>query len=149
MKLLKSALLFTFVLTTVISCKAQSSVLSSSIDYEDYKEFCAILLDGTPVVKRWSTDEELALSTGATGVLSVATIDRMGDKFDPINPVGFKLAIKNHRTNALWMYSNELIYDLDIKEVIKECEPGDQLIFITVDKKYQLPRHELRLNFGC
>jgi len=128
---------------------AQSDAISTPINYDNYKEFCAILHNGKPIGERWNTSSELSLMEGARGELTVATVDRKGDNYSPIAPVGFKLGIKNHRTNALWMYSEETFFKIDVQKVLKECEYGDQLIFITVDKKYQLPKHILRINAGC
>jgi len=140
-------LIFTLILN--IGSNAQTDPLGNPPNYDHYSQFCAILHNGVPITSYWDTKSELELSVEKTGTLSVSTVDRTNKEYKAMKPVGFLLGIKNHRTNALWMYSNEVLYKIDVDEIGKKCEYGDQLIFITVDRKHQLPKHQLRLNIGC
>lgn len=132
------------------STNAQSLKL---LDFEKrdlhYKTFTAILHNGKPIFQFDSPDGALTLSPSAKGKLSIATIDRNGDELTPVHNVGFKVGIKDWRSNTLWMYATETIFEVDLEDILKKCEQGDSLIFMTVDRTYRLPRHEIVITDGC
>ena len=47
------------------------------------------------------------------------------------------------------MYSEKALLEVQLEDVLKKCERGDRIIFMTVDQKYSLPHHEIELNLGC
>ena len=93
MKLLKTLLLGSILLTTHFYAISQSEGMGNAPNYDNYSQFCAILHDGLPIAERWNTDQELILSPDMKGVLSVSTIDRSGNKFEPLKKVGIRLGI--------------------------------------------------------
>ena len=118
----------------------------------NYSQYAAIAIDGEVVVKDDSPDGILFLpNDSGKGKITVATPNESCSSTAKTAqlPVGFMLAIKNYTTNSLWLYSPEVLYEVDLEEVKQACELGDTLIFITVDRKFRLPRNELALMNGC
>ncbi|KAA3634904.1 MAG: hypothetical protein DWQ02_10625, partial [Bacteroidetes bacterium] len=63
--------------------------------------------------------------------------------------IGFRVAIKNDRTNTLWMYSPKVLFEVNLQEVLKKCEEGDSILIMTVDQKYSLSHHVIEVEWGC
>ncbi len=114
-----------------------------------HTEFAAILHNGKLLVKTETPDGPYLLEPQMRGKLSVSTVDRTVEKYRPIAPIGFKIAIKNYHKNTFWMYSEKTFYEIDIDVVTQKCGPGDQLIFMVADRQYQLPRHTILVLNGC
>ena len=130
--------------------QVQAQDLFNLVSYETpYAEYSAILLDGKPLADKEYPNRSIQLDPKATGILSVATLTSSSIWPVPQQPVGFKLVIKKGKTNSLWMYAEETLYEVDLNDVLPKCEEGDRLIFMTVDKKYHLPHHEILLGDGC
>lgn len=91
----------------------------------------------------------MTIDAATKGTLSFSTVDRTNGAYKPMKPIGFKIAIRVYETNSIWMYSKETFYEVDLEEIARECKPGDIIIFMTVDKKYQLSRHELMVIDDC
>ena len=117
----------------------------------NYSQFAAILLDDEPLINRNGDTGPLSVGNKKrTGTLSVSSMTKScGDALNAVAPIGFRVAIKNRRTNSLWMYSDDVLFELDLQEVFQQCEAGDQLIFMTVDRKYRLGRHVVVFMDGC
>lgn len=151
MKLFKVSLTVLFVGMLVL-VSAQTVDLSnfwSTTTEAPRPEFSAILLEGESLYKPGVADGPMTIEVGTKGILSVSTVDRTDGAYKPIKPIGFKIAIKVYETNSMWMYSEETFYEVDLEEVARECKMGDTIIFMTVDKKYQLSRHEVIMIGGC
>lgn len=123
---------------------SQPKVLMAS-----YTDFSAVLFNGEIIFKENTPAGPMEVDPIIGGVFSVAKVDRSSYKYEVKDPIGFKIAIHNHRTNALRMYSEDTLYEVSVDKLRAECEMGDKIIFITIDPKHQLPRHEIRLAFGC
>lgn len=146
----KIGLLLLMVFGLTFGTHAQSfEILSFEKKELHYKKFTTILLDGKPIVQQDTPDGPLTLSPSATGMLTVATMDRKAGKSTPVNSIGFKVGIRDWRNNTLWMYTDETVFGVDLKTLIEKCEQGDTLIFMTVDRQYRLPRHEVVVTDGC
>ena len=115
----------------------------------NYSNFTAIIYNGKPLINENTPDGPIRINKDMKGKLSVAAFDNFGNKVNPKAAIGFKVGIKDHRTNTLWMFSEQTFYEVDLADLLKECEWGDSLILMTVDRTYRLPRHELLLNDGC
>lgn len=147
--LIFSAFLF---VTSAISSGAQS--LDLFPDYlpapeGNYRECAAILFDGEMLVDKYTPEGKCILNAGNQGKLSVSTVNLSDGKAAPKKAIGFRIAIKNDRTNTLWMYSKETLYEVNVHEVLKKCEEGDRLFIMTVDQKYSLTHHEIEISWGC
>lgn len=152
MKYSKIALLTSALLGMIIVVSAQTVDLSSfwsTTTEAPRPEFSAILLEGESLYKPGVADGPLTVEAGTKGTLSVSTVDRTDGAYKPMKPIGFKIAIRVYETNSMWMYSEETFYEVDLEEVARECKMGDTIIFMTVDKKYQLSRHELIVIDDC
>lgn len=147
--LIFSAFLF---VTTAISSGAQSlDIFPDYIPAPDanYKECAAILFNGKMLVDEYSPNGKCILSNGTAGKLSVSSVILNDKGATPGEKIGFRVAIKNDRTNTLWMFSNDVHYELNIQSVMKKLEEGDSILIMTVDQKFSLPHHEIIVGGGC
>ena len=147
-KLFFSTLLF---ISISLSSGTQSSmdVFFSALPYPNYKECAAILYKGNLLVNEYSPRGICKLEEGMTGTLTVATVKLSDSGGIPVKNIAFKVAIKNARTNTIWMYSEKALLEVQLEDILKKCEKGDRIIFMTVDQQYSLPHHEIELNSGC
>jgi hypothetical protein len=144
-----------FVSASVSSgAQSQSSNIFSPLIFtthtpaETFNDCAAILYNDRVLVDSYSPEGKCKLEMGMKGLISVAAVhltgcQQVGQKID------FRVAIKNDRTNTLWMYSEETFSELLLEDVLKKCERGDRIIIMTVDQKYSLPHHEIELVWGC
>lgn len=145
-------LLLFLLMGMTLQLSAQTFRLFNVRKYEpqyNYTEPAAIVYKGKTLVRHDSRDGPYVFSPGMRGEISVCTIARSTNATKPLAPIGFKVAIKHHKTNSMWMYSEETFYELEIAELLKKCEWGDTLIFMTVDRNYRLSRHKIVVMDGC
>jgi len=107
-----------------------------------------LMHNGAPLLEESSSDSPLSISIAAQGKLTIAP-QTCSKAVSADSKVGFKLAIRDYRTNTLWMYSEETLYELDLEKVLGECEMGDALVFMMVDRKFRLPKYEVQVGDGC
>ncbi|HEY0109361.1 MAG TPA: hypothetical protein VGB67_07000, partial [Fibrella sp.] len=55
----------------------------------------------------------------------------------------FKVAIRDKATGTLHMYSNDTFRQVPVQRVLSTCKKGDQIVLLTVDKRYALPHNEI------
>ncbi len=110
---------------------------------KNYSDCAAILYNGKMLVDEYSPRGICKLEAGMEGKLTVATVMLNEEGGVPIQNLGFKVAIKNDRTNTIWMFSEDTRYEVELKEILKKCEKDDKIILITVDQKYSLTHHEI------
>ena len=116
----------------------------------NYSECAAILYNGNMLVDEYSPKGKCKLEEkNRKGVLSVATVKSSDEGTTPAKNIPFKVAIKNGRTNTIWMYSEKALQEVQLEDILKKCEPGDRIILMTVDQRYSLPHPEIELNWGC
>ena len=124
-------------------------MLYFSIPSPNYKDCAAILYKGNLLVNEYSPRGKCKLEEGMSGTLTVATVNLSDGGGAPIKNIGFKVAIKNGRTHTIWMYSEKTLQEVQLEDILKKCERGDRILFMTVDQKYSLPHNEIELNSGC
>lgn len=151
MNFLKITLLLSFLFGMHIQSNAQSLNL---FDYQKKERhhtlFTAVLYDGKPIVKEDSPDGPLKLTSRTRGKITIAPIDRTSREVLQNPPIGFKIGIRDYQSNTLWMYSEKTFYEVRLEDILSKCQMGDQVIFMTVDRKYRLPRHEVVVSGdGC
>ncbi len=112
-----------------------------------HNHFAVILYDGKPIVKEG--DGPLTLDFGNRGILSVATINRTTKEVLPTEPIGFKVGVRDYKSNTRWMYSEKTFYELDLNKLIINAEMGYELFFMVVDRKYSLSRNAVLVMDGC
>ena len=115
----------------------------------NYKDCAAIIYRGNLLVNEYSPKGICKLEGGMEGTLSVAAVKMSEAGASPTKKIGFKVAIKNARTNTLWMFSEETLQEVLIEDLLEKCEPEDRIIIMTVDQQYSLPHHEIEVRMGC
>ena len=117
---------------------------------ENYKECAAIIFDGNLLVDKYTPEGKCELKPRKEGTIAVSTVDLSNLRGTPGKRIGFRVAIKNGRTKTMWMYSEKTLYSIEMKDIIKKCEPGDNIVIMTVDQQYSLPHNEIELIWdGC
>lgn len=141
--------LFVFLLLGIaLQANAQSLDLFSFQKKPTYHtNFAVILYDGKPIVKEG--DGPLTLDFGNRGILSVATINRTTKEVLPTEPIGFKVGVRDYKSNTRWMYSEKTFYELDLNKLIINADMGYELFFMVVDRKYSLSRNAVLVMDGC
>ena len=139
--------LFSIFLSTFADAQFLDPDHKSKLD--NYKDCVAILYKGKMLVDDYSPKGKCKLEQGMTGALTLATVELSDDGAKPIKNIAFKIAIRNSRTNTIWMYSDETTKEVQLEDVLKKCEQNDRIIIMTVDQQYALPHPEIELLGGC
>lgn len=148
-KLFFSSLLF---ICFSLTSGAQSAALWPFLDVRpapNYRDCTAIFFNGKMLANEYSPEGKCKLEQGMKGALTVATVKLSGKKGSPSTNIPFRVAVKNSRTNTLWMYSETALQRVQLEDILKKCEPGDRIIILTVDQRYSLPHHEIEVAGGC
>ncbi|MCO6477682.1 MAG: hypothetical protein J5I94_13710 [Phaeodactylibacter sp.] len=135
-----------------LSSGAQSLGLFPFLDIRpatNYHDCAAIFFEGEMLADEYSPEGKCKLEAGRKGTLTVATVNLSGSAVVPVENIAFKVAIKNNRTNTIWMYSEKASQEVQLEDILKKCEPGDRIIIMTVDQRYSLPHHEVEVAGGC
>ena len=109
----------------------------------------AILYNDKVLVDTYSTAGKCRITDLEGGKLSVSTITFENNGMQPVQPINFRLAIRNEKSNTLWMYSEKLMKEIHLKDVLDRLEQDDKLIFMTTNDLFALPHHEVEINIGC
>jgi hypothetical protein len=140
----KSSLLFLCFIMLSLQSQAQSSKKSCAPScVAPFSNYTGILFNGAPLYDKVAEEDNVTVPDGIKGKFSVSTIDRSEHTMLPKQPVGFKVAIENVRSKTVWMYSQETLFEVDAASLLRSCDPGDKIIFMTVDRQYQLPRNQI------
>lgn len=145
-------LLLFLLMGMTLQLSAQAFQLFNTRKYEprnNYSDPVSIVYKGKILAQPGSLDRPFFVGSGMTGKISVSTIDRSEKGARPIAPIGFNVAIHHAQTNSLWMYSEEPLFEVEIARLLKECDQGDTLIFMPVDRNYRLSRHKIMVMNGC
>ena len=131
------------------SCMAKTELRCTAKTVNPFSNCAAVFLDNKILADEYSTNGKCVVQQGTKGKLMVSTVDFSFDSVEPYKTVGFKIAIKNEKTNTLWLYSEKTFYEINLEDILATCEPGDKIILLTVDKEYSLPQNEIAVNWGC
>ncbi len=93
--------------------------------------------------------DKIILEAGMRGTFTVAPVVMNGDVATQGKVVPFRIAIKKKYMRSLWMYSDEVFEEVNFEDIMQECEVGDEIIFIMVDKDYFLQNYEVEVMWGC
>ena len=116
---------------------------------QTFNECAAIFLNDKMLVNEYTPNGKCKVTENASGILYVSTTELNVFSLLPYQSVGFKVAIRNNKTNTLWLYSEETFMSIDLKKIIEKCEAGDEIIILTVDKSFSLPHNTLEIEWGC
>lgn len=150
MKILTSS--FTILLLLLIPfagfCQPVETSLQSHKNDDQYQDCAAIIFNGEMLVDDYSPRGVCQLKHKMSGKLSVSTVELSEHGGKPKKEIGFQIAIRNTATNTLWMYSKKVIKEVMLEDVLSKCQPGDQIVFMTVDQEYALPHNEIEIDWG-
>lgn len=97
-----------------------------------------------------STDsDKIILEAGMRGKFTVAPVRMNENIATQGTAVPFRIAIKKKFMRSLWMYSDEIFEEVQFEDIMKECEAGDEIIFIMVNRDYFLQNYEVKVMWGC
>ena len=130
-------------------CNVMLSYTDSAPKSTDYSDCAAILYNGQMLVDRYSPSGKCKLEVGKGGSLSVSTVAFTEKSATPQKALKFHLAIKNQKTNTLFLLTIEPVSEIKLDDVLKQCKEGDSLVVLTVDKRYSLTHHEIEIIWGC
>ena len=109
MKVVKFIFAVLLLMSITLSSSAQSQQVFNPLLFPPfipppkYTDCAAILFNGKVLVNDYSPEGTCKLEDIRHGTLSVATVNLSEDSKTPAKNIGFKVAIKNHRTNTLSM----------------------------------------------
>ena len=95
------------------------------------------------------SSNELQIMPGSSGTITVETWHGHCANIDEAEPIGFQVAIRDAETNTMWMYSQEVLREVNVADLLSHCKLGDVLVFMTVDRQYKMGRHEVKVMDGC
>ena len=113
-----------------------------------YQFPAGILLDGEICDANYFNKSKTKLALNTTGTLTMAAISCNKDGA-PTKKIAFQVAVKNERTNTMWIYTKAPVTELDIHEVMLKCEMGDRIIVMPAEQKYELSNNEMYIQAGC
>lgn len=157
MKNLKT--LFIFLFAAVGPLAAQTDF--ANLDFLKYdknatcnkveSKYSSIFFQGKRLLGNDLTTEadKITLEQGMRGKLTVAPVIMRGTVATAGEPVPFRIAIKKKTMRSLWMYSDEIFEEVNFEDILEECEAGDEIIFIMVNREYFLQNYEVEIMWGC
>ena len=149
MRILYTILATITFLTISYTSVAQMDFLSFTKPDPNYRDCAAIFFDGKYLVDDIVPKGKCELFPNMAGPLTVVSVTFSNDGAEPIKDIAFHIAIKNNRTNTIWMFTKEAVLEIYLQDIIEKCEPGDSLIIMPADQQYSLSQHEIVLQMGC
>lgn len=103
----------------------------------------AAFLDRQMIVDAYTPGGVCRVSAAARGSLAVYTVDLSPEASIPLDKVRFQIAIRDHETNTLRMFSEKPCREVPVQEVLARCKPGDRIVLLLLEGGYSLPHHEI------
>ncbi|WP_259016058.1 hypothetical protein [Emticicia fluvialis] len=123
--------------TAFFCCALAASAFSQQI-------CSAAFLGNKMVVDQYTkTGYKNEIAIDAKGELTVNTVSLSATESKPVNPIPFKVAIKEKETRTITLFSKEDFMKVDVQKVLSSCKKGDQIVLLTLDKQYALPHNEI------
>ncbi len=113
-----------------------------------YNDCAAIYFNGVLLVDDYSPRGKCVLDAERKGELTLYTVALTERGSTKVLGLPFRVAIHNDRTKTYWMYTKTAVKNILLQDLVRECEEGDRLIFVTEDKKYALPHGEVELDYS-
>ncbi len=114
-----------------------------ALGQEAFQNCTAAFLDNKIVVDDYSPTGKCSLAATATGKMTVCTADLSPNASVAVDRITFKIAIRDHQSKTLVMFSNENYQQVDIQKVLSKCRKGDHIVLLTLDTRYALPHNEI------
>ncbi|UFH53748.1 hypothetical protein [Spirosoma sp. KNUC1025] len=103
----------------------------------------AAFLGNKMIVNEYTTKGKCSVAATATGKLTVNTVELSPTKSKAVDPVAFKVAIRDKDTHTLTMYSNKDVKQVNVQNVLAKCRKGDYIVLLTTNNQYALPHNEI------
>ena len=117
--------------------------LNATIAQKSFNNCSAAFLDNKMIVDDYSDRGQCKIAANAKGMLSVCTANLSPTESIPVDKISFMVAIRDHNTKTLVMYSAKSFKQLNIQKVLSQCKVGDGIVLLTQDKQYALPHNEI------
>lgn len=150
-----SLIISLFFVGLALTTNAQSNLTSSNCDIFripqgiPFSECAAIFLNDKMLVDEYSPDGKCKLEEGMPGRITVSTVSLNENGGTAQKPIKFSVAIKDKKTNTLWMYTDKPVKDIDTKRLLDKCNSGDKIIIMTTHRIYSLMHNEIEIMKGC
>ncbi|MBO0948452.1 hypothetical protein [Fibrella forsythiae] len=95
------------------------------------------------VVDTYSPAGKCKLAADASGTLTVRTVALSPTESKAVDPIDFKVAIRDNATGTLHLFSQETYREVLVQNVLAHCKKGDQIVLLTADTRYALPHNEI------
>lgn len=115
----------------------------SALGQERFTNCAAAFIDQRMVVDEYTPDGKCKISAAATGQLTVQTADLSPERSVPTGKIEFRIAIRDGHTKTLLSFSDQVYQQIDVRQVLDKCRPGDTIVLMTVKDRYSLPHHEI------
>ena len=118
---------------------------------EGNSKYSSIFFEGKRLMGNdLATDsDKIVLEAGMRGKFTVAPVVMNKGIATSGITIPFRVAIKKKSMRSLWMYSDEVFEEVQLEDIMKECKPGDEIIFIMVNRDYFLQNYEVKVMWGC
>ena len=131
------------------TAQSQSNFVEMASMSPSYSDCAAIFYKGQMLVDQYSPEGKCKIEQGMKGPLTLSAV-KLGESMAiPTKTLSFQVAIRNTRTNTLWMYMADPVKEIQLEDILKECERGDRIILLPTNNRYALPHHEIELVWGC
>lgn len=147
MKILNNSFYFLLLLILPITgfCQTVETSLQSEENADKYQNCAAIIFNGEMLVDDYSPRGTCQIDQNKRGTIKVSTVELSNDGAEPKKDIAFQIAIRNTATNTLWMYSKKPMRNVNYEDILAKCQPGDKIVFMTVDQEYALPHNEIEI----
>jgi len=108
-----------------------------------FSDCVAACLNNTALVESYSPNAIAEIELAATGNLAVYTVYLSEKAITPKKKIEFKVGIRDAATQTIWSYSEQIYEEVAVAEILKNCNKGDAILLLTVDKAYAFPHNEI------
>ncbi len=105
----------------------------------------AAFLNNQMVVNAYTPEGKCVLPLTSTGTLTVCTVNLSPEAGMAVDKIKFSLAIRDHKTGTLMMYSPKSFTEIDIRQVLDRCQSGDHVVLLTHNNEFSLPHNEIEI----
>ena len=126
-------------LLLVVSC----CLTTASLAQRPFTNCAAAFMDKKMIADSYSPKGKCRLSSRATGVLTVQTVNLSPNHAEAVDKIDFRVAIRDKATGTLHLFSGETYRQVPVQTVLATCKKGDHIVLLTIDKQYALPHNEV------
>lgn len=124
----------------LLCCSMMSTICFSQ---QAFTTCSAAFLDSKMIVDEYTTKGKCVLSSGATGKLSVYTVDLSPTESKAVDKLPFRVAVRDQNTKTLLLLTKEEVKEINVQTVLATCKKGDSVVLLMVNDKYAMPHNEI------